>query len=159
EIEVRHLTRHQRGVGQAGELVFGGMPGDGQRRRHRFPNGLVTTAGGAGRALALADVQGDAEALVTVEFDGFHFALAHRGGQALLHGYRNLTGARALPARLVDDALDLFAQRRQRLRANSLYFTHNHSPTLSHRPGDAPLELRRVAAVIMATISLDRSHV
>src|SRR5690606_11791868 len=106
-----------------------------------------------------ADVQGDAEALGTVEFDGFHFALAHRGGQALLHGYRNLTVARALPARPVDDAPDLFEQAPQRLRANSLSFTHTHSPTLSHLPGDTPLELRRVAAVIMATISLDRSHV
>jgi len=109
QIQVGQLASHQGGVGQSGERVFRGVPGDGQGRRDRFANGLLTTAGGTRRALALPHVQGDAEALVTVEFDGFHLALTHRGGQPLLHGDRHFAGTGALPARLLDDALDLLA--------------------------------------------------
>src|SRR5690606_24996245 len=85
-------------------------------------------AGGARRTLGLSHVQGDPEPLIAVEFDRLHLALAYRGRQALLHGDRYLTGARTLLARLVDDALNLLAQLRQRLRANTLYFSHLSTP-------------------------------
>ncbi|MNP33668.1 hypothetical protein D3C76_1269220 [compost metagenome] len=85
KVEVRQLAGHQRRIGQAGAVVLGGMLGDGQGGRHRLANGVFAARRRTGRALALPDVQGDAESLVTVEFDCFHFALANGGGQSLLH--------------------------------------------------------------------------
>src|SRR5699024_5491491 len=128
EIEIRNLTRHQRGVRQSGKFILRGVAGNRQRRCHRLAYGLVTAAGGARRTLGLSHVQGDPEPLIAVEFDRLHLALAYRGRQALLHGDRYLTGARTLLARLVDDALNLLAQLRQRLRANTLYFSHLSTP-------------------------------
>ncbi|MNT21770.1 hypothetical protein D3C72_1571210 [compost metagenome] len=85
EVEVRQVAGHQRRIGKARAVVLGGMLGDGQGGRHRLANGVLAARRGAGRALALPDVEGDAEPLVTVEFDCFHFALANGGGQSLLH--------------------------------------------------------------------------
>ncbi|MCY1523269.1 hypothetical protein D9M68_581600 [compost metagenome] len=85
EVEVRQVAGHQRRIGKARAVVLGGMLGDGQGGRHRLANGVLAARRSAGRALALPDVEGDAEPLVTVEFDCFHFALANGGGQSLLH--------------------------------------------------------------------------
>ena len=120
EVQVRQFARHQRGVGEAGAIVFRGMLGDGQGCRHRLADRRLAARRGAGRALALADVQGDAEALVAVELDRLDLALADRGGQALLHRHRHFTGAGALAARLGDDLLDLRLQVRQGLRTHCL---------------------------------------
>ncbi|WBJ39966.1 hypothetical protein PALA42_01640 [Pseudomonas aeruginosa] len=113
EVQLGQLAGHQRGIGETGAFVLGGMAGDRQRRRHRLADGRLAGRRGARRALALACVEGDAETLVTVELDGFHLALAHAGGQALLQRHRHFAGTGALAAGLGDDLLDLLAKVRK----------------------------------------------
>jgi len=125
EVQVREIPRHQRRVRQAGAVVFGGMLGNRQRRRHGFTDGVRACCRGARRALALANVKSDAEALVAIELDGLDFTLAHRGGQPLLHRHRHFAGAGALPGSLGDDPLDLLAQFGKDLRAHCrVVFAH-----------------------------------
>src|SRR3546814_14780678 len=69
KIEIGKLARHQRSVSEASKFVLRGMPGDGQRGGYGFTDGVVTTAGGARSAFALADIERDAEALGAIELD------------------------------------------------------------------------------------------
>jgi len=84
QVEILNIPRHQRGIRQARGFIFRGVLGDGQCCGNCLADSFRTASRGAGGAFALADVQGDAETLITVEFNGFDFTLAHRGRQALL---------------------------------------------------------------------------
>ncbi|MNN22563.1 hypothetical protein D3C81_1359240 [compost metagenome] len=121
EVQVRQLARHQRGIGQAGAVVRGSMLGDRQRCRHGFADGVRALRRGARRALALAEIEGDAEAAVAVELHRLHLALAHAGGQPLLQRHRHLAVGRALATRLGEDRLDLLLQPRQGLRPHAFH--------------------------------------
>ena len=124
QVEVLQVLGHQGRVGKARGFVFGGVLGNRQGRRHGFANGLGAAGRRTGRTLALAQVEGDAKALVAVELDGFHFPLAHRSRQPLLQGHRHFTGAGPLALGLGDDLLDLLLQGRQSLWADALCCTH-----------------------------------
>ncbi|MNF39855.1 hypothetical protein D3C84_208480 [compost metagenome] len=121
EIQIRQLAGHQRRIGKACAVILGGMPGDGQRRRHGLADRLRALRRGARRALALAEIEGDAEAAVAVELHRLHLALAHAGGQPLLQRHRHLAGRRTLLARLGKNRLDLFLQSRQGLRPHAFH--------------------------------------
>lgn len=54
-----------------------------------------------------------AERIERLIVDGFHLALAHAGGQALLQRHRHFAGTGALAAGLGDDLLDLLAKVRK----------------------------------------------
>ena len=127
EVQLRQVARHQRGIGQAGALVLGGMLGNGQGGGHGFANGRLAGGRSTGRALALADVEGDAETLITIEFDGFHLALTHRGGQPLLHRHGDLAGRSALLPGLGENLFDLRLQTWQCGGSDYFHFTHNDS--------------------------------
>ncbi|MDR6354985.1 hypothetical protein Q3H58_001656 [Pseudomonas psychrotolerans] len=60
--------------------------------------------------LALAHVEGDAKALVAIEFDRFHLTLADGGGQPLVDRDGYLAGAGTLAPSLGQDSFDLLAQ-------------------------------------------------
>ena len=124
QVEILNVTRHQSSIRQARRFVFRGVFGNGQGGGYGLTNRLWTAGRGAGRTLALANVQGDTESLITIEFDGFDFALAHRGRQALLQGHRHFTGTGPLAPGFSDDLLDLFLQCRQRLWADAFNCTH-----------------------------------
>ena len=108
------------------------MLGNRQGRGHGFADGRLATGRGAGRALALAQVQGDAKALVAVELHRLHFALAHRGRQPLFQGHRHLTGAGALAGSLGNNPLDLLLQLGQGLRANGCRCAHISLQSILH---------------------------
>ncbi len=127
KVQFRQLAGHQRRIGQAGTFIFGCVPGNRQGCRHGLANGLDTGGRGAGRALALTHVQGDAETLVAIEFDGLHLALAHGGGQPLARRDGDFAGTGTLAPGLGENRLDLLLQRWQGLRPDAFYFTHNHS--------------------------------
>ena len=105
------LLRHQRRIGQAGAVVFGGEAGDVERRLDRLAQRLRREIGGAGVALALADVDGDADALVAVELDGFDFVATHADRLAEAFGDIDLAGRRALVAGMLQDILGQLLQR------------------------------------------------
>ncbi len=78
QIEIGAIPGHQRRIGQAGAIVLGGEAGDVQRRLDRFAQCLRREIGGAGVTLALTGIDRDADALVTIELDGFDLVTAHR---------------------------------------------------------------------------------
>ena len=57
-------------------------PSLGRRRRHRFRHRGLLEVRGAGASLALAEVNGHGQALVTVILEGFDLTHAHGGRQA-----------------------------------------------------------------------------
>src|SRR5690606_26088358 len=127
EIQLRQIARHQRRVGQTGAIILARVFGDRQGGRHGLANGLDTGCRSTGRALALAHIQGDAEALVAIEFDGLHLTLAYGDGQSLTCRDGHFAGTGALAPGLGKDRLDLLLQCVQGLRPDAFYFTHNHS--------------------------------
>ena len=124
QVQVRNFPGHQRRVRQARTVVLGGVPGNGQRCRDGFPDRLRATGRGTGRAFALANIEGDAKALVAVEFNRFDLALTYRGGQALLQRHGHFAGTGPLAARFGDDRLDLLLQCWQVFRTYALDCTH-----------------------------------
>jgi hypothetical protein len=94
DVEVRELARHVFGLGQAGAGVAGRVAGDRAGLGHGLLHGLGTQVCGAGRTLALAEIDRDGHAAVTVVFDGLDFAHAHRHRQAFLHAGVGIGGAR-----------------------------------------------------------------
>src|SRR5450756_2969881 len=70
QVEVMDLARHQLGFGEAGTVVARGKARDADRRRHRVGERLGREIRGAGKTLALAEVGGDAYALVAVVLYG-----------------------------------------------------------------------------------------
>ncbi|MNP16668.1 hypothetical protein D3C76_1090750 [compost metagenome] len=124
QVQVRDLAGHQRCVGQAGTFVLGGMLGNRQGGGDGFADRFRATGRGAGRAFALAHIEGDAKALVAVELDRLDLTLAYRGGQALLQRHRHFAGTGPLAARFGDDRLDLLLQCWQVFRTYALDCTH-----------------------------------
>jgi len=95
EIEVRAVLRHQRRLGEAGAVVFGGEARDVERRLDGIAQRLCRKVRGAGVTLALAGIDGDADTLVAVVLDGFDFVATHR--HRLAEALRNIDLARARP--------------------------------------------------------------
>ena len=56
QIKIGDLLRHQRRIGETGIFILSGVTGDAASRRHRIANGVTTKIGGAGRTLALTDI-------------------------------------------------------------------------------------------------------
>jgi hypothetical protein len=80
-VEFAQRGRHQSGVGQAGGRIVLGMAGDRAGLRHRRLQAVLAQVGGAGAALARAEVDGDGDAAVAGGLDGFHLAHAHVDGK------------------------------------------------------------------------------
>jgi hypothetical protein len=80
-VELAQRGRHQSGVGQAGGRIFLGMAGDRAGLRHRRLQAVLAQVGGAGAALARAEVDGDGDAAVAGGLDRFHLAHAHVDGK------------------------------------------------------------------------------
>jgi hypothetical protein len=78
QVHVRAVACQHVGIGQSRAVIFGGIAGDRQGGIHRVAHRPGREIRGAGIAALLADIDGDAETFVTVVFDGFHCALAHR---------------------------------------------------------------------------------
>ena len=84
EIEIGNVARQLFGIGEARAFVFGGVARDVAGLFDGFGHGARRQVGGAGRALALAEVHRDAHAAIALVFDGLDFAQPDRGRQALL---------------------------------------------------------------------------
>ena len=76
-VEIGEIGGHQRGIGEAGGFVVLGVTRDRAGLFHRGLQAFLAQVGGAGAALALAEVHGDADAAVAGGFHGFHRAHAH----------------------------------------------------------------------------------
>jgi hypothetical protein len=85
EVEVRQVASHQCRIGQACVLVLGGEGRDRQRLGDRFLDRPRRQVGGARRALALAGVDGDAKATVTLILERLDLAKANGHREARGH--------------------------------------------------------------------------
>ena len=83
EIEVGNLARQRFRLDEAGVRVLCGEAGDRSRLLHRVAHRLRAQIGGARGALALAEIDRDAEAPIALIFDGIHFPQAHGDAQPL----------------------------------------------------------------------------
>jgi len=110
QIQFRAIAGHQGGIGQPGTIVLGGEAGDLERCFNRVAQGLRRKIRGAGVALALPGIDGNADALVAIEFDGFNLVAAHR--HRLPEALRDidLASARALVAGVFEDILGQLLQ-------------------------------------------------
>jgi hypothetical protein len=115
QIQIGAVAGQQRGVGQPGAIVRGGEAGDGERRLDGLAQGLRREIGGAGVALALAAIDGDADALVAVELDGLDFIAAHADRLPEAFGDIDFAGGRPLVAGMFQDILGELLQRRERV--------------------------------------------
>ncbi len=75
-VQVGEVACHQRRVGQARGRIVLGVAGDGAGLGHGRLQAAVLQVGGAGAALALAEIHGDGDAAVVGGLDRFHFAQA-----------------------------------------------------------------------------------
>ena len=103
EIEIGHVLRQTVGVGQAGRLVLGGVARDGERLFDRAFQRRFRQVRGRGVAAPLADVDGDAGALVLVVLDGLDLALAHADALSDTLGNLGVGGGGALFGCMLDD--------------------------------------------------------
>ena len=98
EIEIGPRSREAIGIGKTGARILRREAGDRERLVDGRADRVVGKIGGARVAAALADVDGDADALVAVVRDRLDFALAH--GDALADRLRHLgLGRRGAAAR------------------------------------------------------------
>ena len=102
QIQVWAVAGHQRGVGKAGAVVLGREAGNRKRRLDRFAQRLRREVGSTGISLALAGVDGDADALVAVEFDGLDLVAAHRNRLPEAFGHIDLAGRGPLVAGMLE---------------------------------------------------------
>ena len=77
EIQIGQVLGHFFRVGQARIFVFRGVLGNGQSRSHGLTDSIFARCGRTGRALAVYLVQGNTEALITIELNRFNLALAN----------------------------------------------------------------------------------
>ena len=84
EVEIGNVARQLFGIREARAFVFGGVARDVAGLLDGFGHGARRQVGGAGRALALAEIDRDAHAAIALVFDGFDFAQADGGSQSLL---------------------------------------------------------------------------
>ena len=102
QIEIRSRRCHQRGVGQAVAGVFAGGARDRQRRLHRAADtGLGQIAGGR-VALAVAQVDRDAQFTVLLELQALDLAVAHADAEPAARGQAGLGLARPTGARRIE---------------------------------------------------------
>ena len=101
EAAVGRRLRHQSGIGQAGGRIILGVAGDRTGLLDRGFQARLVQVGGAGAALALAEVNGHGDATVAGGFNRLHLAHAHRHVQpALLAAtHLGLAGAQRLRPR------------------------------------------------------------
>ena len=118
EVEVGPVLRQAVGIGEAGGRILGRVARDRERLVDGGADRVVAEVGGARLAAPLADVDGDADALVAVVRDRLDLALAH--GHALADGLRHLGFGRRR-ARLLRAA----ARMRSATRVNSSVETGN----------------------------------
>src|SRR6185369_1529405 len=97
--------------GQAGTVVLGREAGDIERRFDGFAQGLGRKIGGAGVTLALTGIDGDADALVAIELDGFDLVATHADRLAEAFGNIDLAGRGAIVAGMFEDILGQLLQR------------------------------------------------
>jgi hypothetical protein len=111
EIEIGEARGQHLLVGQPGAIIARGVARDVERGIYRVVHRLPREIRGARVAAALAEVDGDAEPLVAVVFDGLHRALAH--GDRLAEAFRHFrrAGAGALLIRITDDVVGDLVQR------------------------------------------------
>jgi hypothetical protein len=88
-------SRPQRGIGQPGRRILLGMAGDRAGLRHGGGQAVLAQVGGAGAALALAEVDGHRHPAVAGGLHCLHFAQAHvdRKTGVLVTGDFALVGA------------------------------------------------------------------
>ena len=89
-IQVGEIRRHQRGIGQPCGFVVFGVAGDGAGLLDGGIQAFFAQVGGAGAALALAEIHGHTDATVTGGFHGLHRAHAHVDVQAALFAATDL---------------------------------------------------------------------
>ena len=77
-----YLARQAIGIRQSRAGILGGVAGDGERLLHARRDGGGRKVGAARMPASLADVHGDADALVAVVGNRFHLALADGDRQA-----------------------------------------------------------------------------
>ncbi|MPN32066.1 hypothetical protein SDC9_179542 [bioreactor metagenome] len=106
----------QAGVRQSGAVVFGGEAGDVERRLHRLAQGGCGKIRGTGVSLALAEIDGDADPLVAVVFDGLDFAATNADRLPESFGDIDLAVAGAGFPGVVQHILGVGAQRIERMR-------------------------------------------
>jgi hypothetical protein len=99
KVEIGQVARHQRGIRQARIFVVGREARDRQCLGHRFLDRGRRQVGRARGALALAGVNGDAEAAIALVFEGLDLAEAHRHRQSGRNADAGLGGRRATRAR------------------------------------------------------------
>jgi len=105
QVEIGEIPGHARGVGQARSGIFLGELGDGAGLVQRGLDRIGVEVGRTGRALALAEVHGEAEAAVAGVLHRLHLAQAHVHAQPGVDagGYLGLAGAGGAGA--ADDVL------------------------------------------------------
>ncbi len=103
QIEIGQIARQQVGIGQPGAVVGGREARDRERRLHRVPHRLRREVRGAGMTALLAEVDGDAHALVAVVLDGLHLTSAHGDVLAEALADFGLGGAGPEAAGVVED--------------------------------------------------------
>ena len=113
QIQIGNILGQQRRVGQAGTVVRGREAGDVERRLDRLAQGLRREVGSAGVALALAGIDGNADALVAVEFDGLDLVATHPDRLAETFGNIDFAGGRALVAGMFEHILSQLLQGRK----------------------------------------------
>src|SRR5690606_25782995 len=94
-IELAQVARHQRRVGEAGSGIVFGVARDRAGLGHGRGQALLAQVGGAGAALALAEVHGDRDAAVARGFDRLDLAHAHVRVEAAILAARDLGLGRA----------------------------------------------------------------
>ena len=111
ELRVGELLGQQVLFRQTSEGVGGGEAGDRNRRIHRGFHCCAGKIGGAGVAALLAQIHRDAQPLVAVVFNGFHFAVTHANGLAKAFRDVDLSGRGAAGAGVIEHLLRQVAQR------------------------------------------------
>jgi hypothetical protein len=96
EVQFRQVAGHEVGGGEAGIGIFLSPAGDGAGGADSIAYGLGAEVGGTGGALALAEIDGDAETVVTGMLHRLHLAQADTDLQAGLGTGGGLGGAGAL---------------------------------------------------------------
>ncbi len=103
EIQLRYITGQECRIGKTSGFIGRGVTGNITGGLYRGTNGLRFEIGGAGRSLAMAKVDRYPQALVPVVFNGFHLALTHRHGIAVLATDHRFGGRGTLSAGLFED--------------------------------------------------------
>ena len=111
QVEIGRLDGHPFGIGEPGEFVLRGKSRDPARRLHRLPYRRGSEVRAAGRPLAVPEVDGDSETVVSRVLDGLDLAESDVDVEAGGSAERGLGRARAAFAGDVVGELHDVAQR------------------------------------------------